>query len=179
VKEFRWCIQPFCHKACVWQTDTQTDGNGVAYTRYSIMYAVAYKKHSESVNHCQAVIFNVVKKHTNILCQNYFSRTAKFGEAIVTVIVKHTSILCQNYFSRTAKFGEAIVTGRFLIWWFWPWTLTLTSQNLTVTYGTTKTSIRAIFHTNQTSAFRHITSATMIMNKLSNKQAGRQLDLCS
>ena len=42
VKEFRWCVQPFWHKARVWQTDGRTDGIGVAYTRYSI-YAVARK----------------------------------------------------------------------------------------------------------------------------------------
>jgi len=29
VKEFRWCVQPFWHKAHMWQTD----GIGVAYTR--------------------------------------------------------------------------------------------------------------------------------------------------
>jgi len=38
VKEFRWYVQPFWHKACVWQTDRIA----VAYTRYSI-YAIARK----------------------------------------------------------------------------------------------------------------------------------------
>ena len=44
VKEFRWCVQPFWHKARVWQTDRQTDGLtdriGVAYTRYSMLSRV-------------------------------------------------------------------------------------------------------------------------------------------
>jgi len=49
VTEFRWCAQPFWHKARVWRTDRETDRrtvvNGVAYTRYSIrLYAVSRKK---------------------------------------------------------------------------------------------------------------------------------------
>jgi len=36
VKECRWYVQPFWHKARVWQTDGRTDGIGVAYTHYSV-----------------------------------------------------------------------------------------------------------------------------------------------
>ena len=41
VEEFRWYIQLFWYKSCMWHG--RTDGIGVAYTRYSI-YAVAHNK---------------------------------------------------------------------------------------------------------------------------------------
>jgi len=53
MKEFRWYVQPFWHKARVCQTDRETDrrtdGIGVAYTRYS-MYAVARKNRFVSLS---------------------------------------------------------------------------------------------------------------------------------
>ena len=42
MKDFRWCIQPFWHKARMWRTD----GIGVAYTCYSI-YAVTRNKNQK------------------------------------------------------------------------------------------------------------------------------------
>ena len=71
------------------------------------------KKHSKRANPRRAAIANFVEKQ--ISCQNYFSQIAKSGEDI-------------------SSHSQAVVSARFLVQPFWPWTLNLTSQKLTVTF---------------------------------------------
>ena len=51
---------------------------------------------------------------------DYFYRTNKFGGGI----------------SNDGRLDRAIKSGRFSIWRFWPWTLTMTSEKLIVKFGT-------------------------------------------
>jgi len=75
VKEFQWCVQPFWYNTRMWQTDgwmdRQTDGIGVAYTRYSI-YVIARKNHWSSLRgHCRSYILTpIIISHMTIQAVN-------------------------------------------------------------------------------------------------------------
>ena len=82
-------------------------------------------------------------------------------------------ISCQNYLRRIVKFGEdvfnhsrAITSGRFSVRWFWPWTLTLTSQKLRVIFGGDAEHPHQM-PWNQTSSSREIT--TNVTNERTNE----------
>ena len=96
-------------------TMLQTDGQTTCHGNTALYVASRGKKQPESANLHQVInlpswiLFEVMFHAEITIC-----RTAKFGEDILNN-------------------GRATTSGRFPIQRFWPWTLTLTSQKLTVT----------------------------------------------
>jgi len=81
------------------------------------------------------------QKNDNAYCLAPHTSPNLHQAAILHFIDRH--ILSRGHFSGIAKFDEdilnhnrALASGRFSVLQFWPWTLTLTSQKLVVTFGT-------------------------------------------